>query len=324
MAAARSLNASQEMLGRSLTRLSSGSKIVNPSDDAAGLAVSEKMDAQNRRVKAATTNVQNAVSYIQTADGFMSGMTKILSRMSELAILAKDVTKNATDVDLYAAGIHALQDQLRATIGGSTLSSAARPISPRRSEHSTASRCSVPTPRRPHRDHWPGGRSGHDDSRIQSARRSDGCSHHPGRQWSLRARHGHTGLIGNITDAIQQVATERAKLGASQSRLELAATTLSVEYENLHPPSRVFATWMWRRNRPSWRSSTSSCSPAPPCWRRPTRVRSRSSSCCKANSGRSSRSQKRAGQKPALFLFAVSRRRVQRFDPNRRLVDASN
>ena len=41
------------------------------------------------------------------------------------------------------------------------------------------------------------------------------------------------GLIGNITDAIQHVATERAKLGASQSRLELAATTLSVEYENL-------------------------------------------------------------------------------------------
>ena len=43
---ARNLNHSQEMLGRSLTRLSSGSKIVNPSDDAAGLAVSETLDAQ--------------------------------------------------------------------------------------------------------------------------------------------------------------------------------------------------------------------------------------------------------------------------------------
>ena len=118
IAAARSLNASQEMLGRSLTRLSSGSKIVNPSDDAAGLAVSEKLDAQNRRVQAASTNVQNAISYIQTADGFMSGMTKILSRMSELAILAKDVTKNTTDVDLYGKEFSALQDQLRATIGG--------------------------------------------------------------------------------------------------------------------------------------------------------------------------------------------------------------
>src|SRR5688500_1473983 len=120
IAAARNLNRSQDMLGRSLNRLSSGSKIVNPSDDAAGLAVSEKLDAQNLRVKAAGTNVQNAISYVQTADGFMSGMTKILSRMSELAILAKDVTKNSTDIDLYQEEFQALQDQLRATIGGST------------------------------------------------------------------------------------------------------------------------------------------------------------------------------------------------------------
>ena len=118
LAGARNLNHSQELLGRSLSRLSSGSKIVNPSDDAAGLAVSEKLDAQNRRVRAATTNVQNAVSYVQTADGFMGGMTKILSRLSELAILAKDVTKNPTDVDLYEEEFSALQEQLRSTIGG--------------------------------------------------------------------------------------------------------------------------------------------------------------------------------------------------------------
>jgi flagellin-like hook-associated protein FlgL len=118
IAAARNLNRSQEMLGRSLNRLSSGSKIVNPSDDAAGLAVSEKLDAQSQRVKAATTNVQNAISYVQTADGFMSGMTKILSRMSELAILAKDVTKNPTDIALYGQEFKALQDQLRQSIGG--------------------------------------------------------------------------------------------------------------------------------------------------------------------------------------------------------------
>ena len=68
-AAARNLNHSQEMLNKSLSRLSSGSKIVQPSDDAAGLAVSEKLQAQGRRLDAANTNVQNAMSYIQTADG---------------------------------------------------------------------------------------------------------------------------------------------------------------------------------------------------------------------------------------------------------------
>ena len=101
ISAARNLSSSQEMLTKSLNRLSSGSRIVSPSDDAAGLAVAEKMEAQNRRLGAASINVQNAVSYIQTADGFMSSMSKVLTRMSELSMMAKDVTKNAGDVALY-------------------------------------------------------------------------------------------------------------------------------------------------------------------------------------------------------------------------------
>ncbi len=233
MAAARSLNASQEALGRSLTRLSSGSKIVNPSDDAAGLAVSEKLDAQNRRVQAATTNVQNAVSYIQTADGFMSGMTKILSRMSELAILAKDVTKNPSDVDLYQQEFTALQDQLRATIGGSTAE--------------IGGTADIDTP------------LGAFNGISLFGSNSDGLTvtigQAIGQDMTIRESNLRTGAMGdmitqdgsgdyaiaitdadaieNITEAIQQIATERAKLGASQSRLELAATTLSVEHENL-------------------------------------------------------------------------------------------
>ena len=233
MAAARSLNASQEMLGRSLTRLSSGSKIVNPSDDAAGLAVSEKLDAQNRRVQAATTNVQNAVSYIQTADGFMSGMTKILSRMSELAILAKDVTKNSTDVDLYQQEFTALQDQLRATIGGSTAeiggtADVATPLGAFNGITLFGSNSAGLTV-------TIGQAIGQDmtirESNLRSGAMADLITQDGSGAYSLGI--SDIGLIGNITDAIQHVATERAKLGASQSRLELAATTLSVEYENL-------------------------------------------------------------------------------------------
>ena len=233
MAAARSLNASQEMLGRSLTRLSSGSKIVNPSDDAAGLAVSEKLDAQNRRVQAATTNVQNAVSYIHTADCFMSGMTKILSRMSELAILAKDVTKNPDDVDLYQQEFTALQDQLRATIGGSTaeIGGTADIVTPLGAFNgitlfgSNSAGLTVTI----------GQAIGQDmtirESNLRSGAMATLITQDGSGAYSLGI--SDTGLIGDITNAIQHVATERAKLGASQSRLELAATTLSVEYENL-------------------------------------------------------------------------------------------
>jgi flagellin len=122
-AAARNLSRNQDMLNKALNRLSSGSKIVQPSDDAAGLAVSEKMFAQSRRLHAANTNVQNAKSYIQTADGFMSSMSKVLARMSELAMMAKDVTKNPGDIALYQTEFQALQQQLRDTVGGGSVAS---------------------------------------------------------------------------------------------------------------------------------------------------------------------------------------------------------
>jgi flagellin len=230
---ARNLNHSQEMLGRSLTRLSSGSKIVNPSDDAAGLAVSEKLDAQGRRVKAATTNVQNAISYIQTADGFMSGMTKILSRMSELAILAKDVTKNNTDVALYQQEFSALQDQLRATIGGTT------------SEIGGTAGVSTPLgafngitlfgPNTNGLTVTIGQAVGQDMTIAESDLRTGGMleiiKQDNAGVYTLASNSPTS--IQKITDAIQHVAQQRASLGAAQSRLELASTTLQVEYENL-------------------------------------------------------------------------------------------
>jgi flagellin len=233
IAGARNLNHSQEMLGRSITRLSSGSKIVNPSDDAAGLAVSEKLDAQGKRVKAATTNVQNAVSYVQTADGFMSGMTKILSRMSELGILAKDVTKNSSDVDLYQQEFTALQDQLRATIGGDTteIGGTTGVTTPLGAFNgitlfgANATGLSVTI----------GQAVGQDmtinESNLRSGAMLEIINQDGAGAYTLLS--SDSDAIQKITDSIQHVASERATLGAAQSRLELAATTLQVEYENL-------------------------------------------------------------------------------------------
>ena len=230
---ARNLNHSQEMLGKSLTRLSSGSKIVTPSDDAAGLAVSEKLDAQSRRVKAATTNVQNAVSYIQTADGFMGGMTKILSRMSELAILAKDVTKNSTDISLYQKEFSSLQDQLRDTIGGTT------------AEIGGSADISTPLGAFNGITLFGSNTAGLTVTIGQAVGQNMTITETNLRQGSLLGMINKSSggvytaavtdatAIANITGSIQQVATERATLGASQSRLELATTTLQVEYENL-------------------------------------------------------------------------------------------
>jgi len=233
IAGARNLNHSQEMLGRSLNRLSSGSKIVNPSDDAAGLAVSEKLDAQNLRVKAASTNVQNAVSYVQTADGFMSGMTKILARMSELGILAKDVTKNTTDVALYQQEFKALQDQLRATIGGTTAeiggtTGVATPLG-------AFNGITLFGPNAAGLTVTIGQAVGQDmtisESNLRTGAMLSLINQDTSGNYTLQSTDPNA--INTITNGIQQVASQRATLGAAQSRLELASTTLQVESENL-------------------------------------------------------------------------------------------
>jgi flagellin len=101
--AASNLQGSQAMLAKSLARLSSGSKIVDPSDDAAGLAVASRLDAQIDRLAAARSNVGNAISFIQTQDGYLKRIGKALNRMSELSVLAQDVTKTDADRVLYSS-----------------------------------------------------------------------------------------------------------------------------------------------------------------------------------------------------------------------------
>src|SRR5438552_5083399 len=101
LSSARLLADSSSMLAKSLARLSSGSKITSPEDDAAGLAVSLRFDAQINRTAAANNNVGSAISFSQTQDGFLQKIGKALDRMSELSILSQDVTKTDTDRSLY-------------------------------------------------------------------------------------------------------------------------------------------------------------------------------------------------------------------------------
>jgi len=100
---ARFLADSTSNLQKSLARLSSGSKIVEPQDDAAGLAVASRFDAQINRTEAVRANIGNAISFKQTQDGYLSKVATALDRMSELATLAQDGTKTDPDRDLYNA-----------------------------------------------------------------------------------------------------------------------------------------------------------------------------------------------------------------------------
>jgi flagellin-like hook-associated protein FlgL len=111
--AANNLSTNQANLQRSLARLSSGSKIVIPADDAGGLAVANKLKAALNRNTRAQQNVQNSISFLQVQDGALKTSSQILDRISELKTMSLDVTKNAADIANYQAEFGQLQSQLQ-------------------------------------------------------------------------------------------------------------------------------------------------------------------------------------------------------------------
>ena len=108
--AANNLHANQSNLQKSLARLSSGSKIVIPADDAGGLAVANKLKAVMNRIRA-QQNVQNGLSFLQVQDGALKTSSQILDRMSKTMSL--DVTKNSDDIANYQAEFGQLQLQMQ-------------------------------------------------------------------------------------------------------------------------------------------------------------------------------------------------------------------
>jgi flagellin len=110
---AQLLGQSSSALSKSLARLSSGSKITSPADDSAGLGVSMKLSAQISRTNAAQSNVGNAISFNQTQDGYLQKVNDALTRMSELSVLAQDVTKTTSDRALYNQEFGTLQTYVK-------------------------------------------------------------------------------------------------------------------------------------------------------------------------------------------------------------------
>lgn len=106
------LSRNQSALQKSLTRLSSGSRIVQPVDDAGGLAVSMKLESAITRLNGAQKNVQNATSFLEVQDGVLSSAGKILNRMIELKGLSDDVMKNSSDTGNYNREFQDLQQQI--------------------------------------------------------------------------------------------------------------------------------------------------------------------------------------------------------------------
>ena len=115
--ASRSLSLNNSSLQKSLQRLSSGSRIASPADDAGGLAVSMRLSASIKRARGVESNINNAISLNQVQDGALATTASILDRMSELRSFADDVTKNSSDIANYDTEFQQLRNQLNNIVG---------------------------------------------------------------------------------------------------------------------------------------------------------------------------------------------------------------
>ncbi len=211
-AAASSLQESQNMLSKSLARLSSGSKIVTPADDAAGLAVASRLEAQTKRIDAAKSNVGNSVSFTQTQDGYLKKIAKALDRMSELSILAQDGTKSNADRALYNTEFAQLQQYVLSTqvkdFNGVSLFSA------------TALSVTIDS------EGTPFSMAGIDLSAAVYGNATVGTT-------VITSTASAATALTFVKNAITQLATDRATIGAYQSRLNFTSEQLQVSKENM-------------------------------------------------------------------------------------------
>ena len=110
--AQRNLNQSQSSLATSMQRLSSGLRVNSAKDDAAGLAIAERMNTQVRGLNVAARNANDGISLAQTAEGALGKVGDMLQRMRELAVQAANATNSVDDRKALQAEVSQLRDEV--------------------------------------------------------------------------------------------------------------------------------------------------------------------------------------------------------------------
>lgn len=118
--AQRNLSVTQSALATSVQRLSTGLRVNSAKDDAAGLAIAERMNTQVRGMNVAIRNANDAISLSQTAEGALSKINDMGQRMRELAVQSANATNNATDRESLDAEFQALSAEIKRNLEGTS------------------------------------------------------------------------------------------------------------------------------------------------------------------------------------------------------------
>ena len=225
--AQRSLNGSQMSLATSMARLSSGLRVNSAKDDAAGLAIAERMNTQVRGMNAAVRNSNDGISMAQTSEGSLGKVADTLQRMRELAVQAANATNSSTDKDSLDKEFGELAKEIQRVLGATTFNG----------KHVLGSEAGT-------MQFQVGANTGADDTielttkdlTIDATITIVAGTDNTGTARSLidglaTVENIHT-VIDNIDQALNTVNAERATLGASQSRFESVISNLQVSVEN--------------------------------------------------------------------------------------------
>ena len=212
----RNLSTTQGQMAKSLEKLSSGFRINRAADDAAGLAISEKLRGQVGGLNAASTNAQNGISLIQTAEGALNETHNILQRMRTLAVQSANDTNTDADRVLIQEEVGQLTSELTRISSATQFNG--RNLLDGGAVSTTGLTFQI------------GANAGQvlNVTIGGSSAASLGVS-----TVSVATQAGASNAIASIDTAINTVSTNRAKLGATQNRLEFTVNSLNVASENL-------------------------------------------------------------------------------------------
>ena len=225
--AQRSLGSSQMSLATSMQRLSSGLRVNSAKDDAAGLAIAERMTTQVRGMNAAVRNANDGISMAQTAEGALGKVADSLQRMRELAVQSANATNSGSDKDSLDKEFGELAKEVQRVLGGVSfngkhvLGSEAGPMTFQVGANTTSSdTIDVSTT----------------DLTVDATVTAVAGTDNTGAARALIDSTTNTvavqGVINNIDSAINTVNSQRAAMGATQSRFDSVIANLQVSVEN--------------------------------------------------------------------------------------------
>ena len=225
--AQRNLSTSQTSLSTSMQRLSSGLRVNSAKDDAAGLGIAERMSSQVRGMNVAIRNANDGISLTQTAEGSLGKVADSLQRMRELAVQSANATNSASDKDSLDKEFGELSKEIQRVLGGTSfnglkvLSTNAGDLAFQVGAN-TSSNDSITITTTDMTA----------NSDITTVAGSDASGTGRATIDSTSSAGAIRTVISNIDTAIDTVSSQRATLGASQSRFDAVISNLQTGVEN--------------------------------------------------------------------------------------------